>query len=240
MLPGKPWSYEALSRLLMGLLVCFLAIGLVAYVAEQRWPGSDAETRRMWREVGGTVVFQTATCALVGWSLREQGMNWREAFGLSTRRWWRTLWLAALTVGALVPVCVGLILVTLKLMAWGAIAPQVQTMVRAVEQAATWPERGLLSITAVVLAPLWEELFFRGILFTAIRQAGFPRLGLWFSSLLFAGIHWNVLIFVPLVVFSAAMTWLYVRTENLLAAIMAHALFNGANLAYMLLGGSLV
>ena len=49
-----------------------------------------------------------------------------------------------------------------------------------------------------LLAPVAEELLFRGILYPAIKQAGFPRLALWGTSLLFAAMHMNLVTFVPL------------------------------------------
>jgi membrane protease YdiL (CAAX protease family) len=38
---------------------------------------------------------------------------------------------------------------------------------------------------------------------------------------------------VPLFVLALALTWLYERTDNLLAPIMAHSLFNIANLVVL-------
>ena len=41
-------------------------------------------------------------------------------------------------------------------------------------------------------------------------------------------------LFLPLFVLALALTWLYDKTEGLLAPFMAHSLFNLANLAYLL------
>jgi membrane protease YdiL (CAAX protease family) len=37
------------------------------------------------------------------------------------------------------------------------------------------------------------------------------------------------MIFLPLTLLALALTWLYERTNNLLAPILAHSLFNGVN-----------
>jgi membrane protease YdiL (CAAX protease family) len=47
---------------------------------------------------------------------------------------------------------------------------------------------------------------------------------------LFALIHHNPPIFLSLFVLALVLTWLYEKTDNLLAPITAHALFNAANL----------
>jgi len=84
-------------------------------------------------------------------------------------------------------------------------------------------------VVAIGIAPVAEELLFRGILYPAIKQAGFPGVALWGTSLLFAAIHVNLGIFVPLLLLALVLAQLYERTGNLLAPITAHALFNAFN-----------
>jgi hypothetical protein len=93
----------------------------------------------------------------------------------------------------------------------------------------TWLERAIMGIVVIGIAPVGEELLFRGILYPAIKQAGFPHLALWGTSLLFAAIHANLAKFVPLLVLALVLTQLYERTNNLLAPIGAHVVFNALN-----------
>jgi len=66
------------------------------------------------------------------------------------------------------------------------------------------------------------------------RRRGWQVLS-WFGvSALFALIHMNLQTFLPLFVFALALTWLYEKTDNLLAPITAHALFNATNFALLL------
>jgi len=72
---------------------------------------------------------------------------------------------------------------------------------------------------------------FRGVLYPAIKRAGYPKLAWWATSIVFAAIHLNLTIFLPLLLLSLLLVWLYEQTDNLLAPLTAHALFNAANLA---------
>src|SRR5439155_16515048 len=112
---------------------------------------------------------------------------------------------------------------------------QEQQAVHALRVANTWSNRLVLAVLALVLAPVVEETFFRGMLYPAIKQAGFRRLALWGVSLLFACVHSNAVSFVPLLVLAILLTALYERTGNLLAPISAHALFNGLNFVLLYL-----
>jgi membrane protease YdiL (CAAX protease family) len=86
-----------------------------------------------------------------------------------------------------------------------------------------------------VLAPVAEEFIFRGTLYPFIKQLGWPKLALVGVSFLFALIHLNAPTFVPLFVLALAFTWLYEKTDCLLAPIAAHSLFNTANLVILFL-----
>ncbi len=106
-----------------------------------------------------------------------------------------------------------------------------------------------LMLFAVVLAPAYEELLFRRVLFGRLWKAGRPWLGVVLSSLAFALIHeipgtsangpaeiaqlW--LIYGGM---GAAFCWLYQRTGTLWAAIAAHALNNGVALAALVFFGA--
>jgi hypothetical protein len=102
---------------------------------------------------------------------------------------------------------------------------------------------------AIFLAPAYEELLFRRVLFGRLWSAGRPILGLVLSSLAFAALHevpgvggnslaatmWLWLIYSAM---GAAYAALYWRTGTLWAPIAAHALNNGLALGALKLYGA--
>lgn len=91
-------------------------------------------------------------------------------------------------------------------------------------------------VSAVILAPLLEELVFRGILQTSLlRLLGGRRWpALLLASAIFALTHGGVVTWhglLPLMVIGLVFGYVYERTGSLLAAILTHALFNAANIA---------
>lgn len=106
----------------------------------------------------------------------------------------------------------------------------------------------LLAVFVVLLAPIYEELFFRRVLFGRLWQAGRPWLGMLLSSLAFALAHempgvgnnsWQATLFLLLVYASmgATFAWLYRRTGTLWAPITAHAINNGLAIALLAVSG---
>ena len=109
---------------------------------------------------------------------------------------------------------------------------------RAVEMFGNVKSVGLkvyLGFFAVIIAPMAEEFIFRGVLFSSIQKLGWPKCAWLVPSLLFALIHNNAPIFVPLFAFALALTWLYQKTGGLLAPMLAHSLFNATNLVLLFL-----
>jgi CAAX protease family protein len=84
-----------------------------------------------------------------------------------------------------------------------------------------------------VLAPVAEELFFRGFLFAGLRT----RWSLWpaaiTSGLIFGLVHapTGITTVVPLAALGFALCWLYDRTGSLWPCVIAHMINNGLALA---------
>lgn len=85
-----------------------------------------------------------------------------------------------------------------------------------------------LAFTAAVLAPISEELFYRGMLLAAVKQRVGKVLGLLISSALFGLAHLNVFSFVLLFGVGVVLALLATRTESLLTSIACHVSFNTA------------
>jgi membrane protease YdiL (CAAX protease family) len=98
----------------------------------------------------------------------------------------------------------------------------------------------LAILLAVVLAPITEEIVFRGVLFRALTD----RVGMWaaaaLSSAVFAVIHFEVLFSQPLALVGLftvgmALAIAYHRTGSLLVPIVGHAVFNGVSVGLALM-----
>jgi membrane protease YdiL (CAAX protease family) len=90
----------------------------------------------------------------------------------------------------------------------------------------------LAGIFVVLIAPVFEELFFRKQIFARFQAAGFPVTGYILSSLLFAMMHeplptqglpeWCVMLLLYGLI-GASFAWVYQKTGKLWPAILAHA-----------------
>lgn len=88
----------------------------------------------------------------------------------------------------------------------------------------TWA-LALYGVTTVVAAPLGEEFFYRGLIFSGLARWGFIPAAL-VSSVLFALSHVDAATMIPFTVAGLTMCWLYWRSGSLWHAITFHVLFN--------------
>ena len=91
-----------------------------------------------------------------------------------------------------------------------------------------WSLRVSILIVAVAVAPLVEELLFRGLLQSTIRSfVDRPWVAIGLTSVLFAMVHQNAEHWPALFVLGAGMGHAYERSGSLWQPILIHALFNG-------------
>ena len=102
----------------------------------------------------------------------------------------------------------------------------------------------LAVVAAVVLAPLAEELLFRGLLHRALRLRLSVVPATVISSVLFAVVHHDVLLSQPLALVGltlvgAVLAIAYERTGSLIVPIVIHAVHNAVTIAAVVLTGRL-
>ena len=93
---------------------------------------------------------------------------------------------------------------------------------------------GLLVLSVVVMAPLAEEWFYRGMLLSSLVRRIGPVGGAVASSAVFALIHLEPILFPGLFVFALFLAWLTVRTGRVGVAVVAHLAFNATTVVQLL------
>lgn len=94
------------------------------------------------------------------------------------------------------------------------------------DRAATGSDIALVMLGVVVGAPIFEELFFRGLTLRAFERKWGATAGVLVSSALFAAVHFQLLQFPALMVFGIIAALLVKRYKRLGPAIWAHVGFN--------------
>ena len=148
------------------------------------------------------------------------GSNWLRALGAGIG-WGALAWIAAsaLTFAMVV------------LLERLGVEPELQVA----EQAIAALNPVLIVLAVVVLAPVAEEIFFRGVAFNAWLAERGRRFAYIGSAALFAVIHVSLVSVLPIFLLGLALAWVYRRTASLVAPIAMHATVNGISVTIALL-----
>jgi uncharacterized protein len=152
-------------------------------------------------------------------------------FGLTWPRDYRWL-LAAVAVGLLAPWLGG---VVTHMLARGH---EVGQNVEQIARHAPLGGRIALAVLAVSVAPVAEELLFRGVLLSALLPRCGLRLAAVLSAAAFAAIHlpglgWHWYALPQLLLLGIALVWLRVRGRSLWPAVLAHGVHNALALGVL-------
>jgi len=161
-------------------------------------------------------------------------MNPAEMFGL------RSLSLpVALGVGALSFLAVWVVMVVvihlLKYHVFGGVLPDEssQETVETFRKSGSPLYKFLLGMVAVIIAPLTEEIIFRGFLYGVVKRFTDRWFSTFFTALFFAAVHQHVGSLFPLFILAIGLAIAYEATGCLLVPIFMHAIFNGFNIGAM-------
>ena len=75
----------------------------------------------------------------------------------------------------------------------------------------------------VIGAPVSEEIVFRGGLLQGLAQVTSARVANFITALIFALVHYYVIQFLPVFFSGLYLGWIYLKRENLVEPIAAHA-----------------
>ena len=92
----------------------------------------------------------------------------------------------------------------------------------------------LLVIAAAIVAPIVEEVIFRGFIYGVIKRFTDGYFAALCSALLFAVIHFHIGSMIPLAMLALVFCAAYERTGSLAVPILMHAVFNSTSIALML------
>lgn len=144
-------------------------------------------------------------------------------------------WQVAQGVGGYAVLVVVLVLLTVLMPGSNVLKAWQQAGERVMSMAQTLPARVLLFVLICVLAPVLEEVIFRGFVYPGLRRRLAVTGAVVASALLFAMMHNNPAALLPIGLIGIVLAVLYERSRSLVPPIVCHALNNTLVFFLMLL-----
>ena len=224
-MPIVPWRIRD-GLLVLGGGLLFLVAALIATlgVFELQADTADEGARAAISTLVSTGFFLFMLWMIWMFIVRRYHSSWR-TLGLRAVSW---QWLAA------VPFIYALLTFLFVLMFRGMVtlfgptvhwpAPLTTATVSATQQPVL---EALVIVTGVILTPVVEELVFRGVIYQALRRTMPVSSATVISAVIFAAMHLNIVLFIPLTAMGIVLALVYERSNSLLPTILVHACNNG-------------
>lgn len=113
-------------------------------------------------------------------------------------------------------------------------APEMQDVVRWVLEEKSLFILVSLIFFGIVIAPIMEEIMFRGFLQPALKNSFGGRYAIVVSASLFAAVHMDIFAFFQIFILGMLLGYLFEKTQTLVASIVVHILHNSLTLVFLL------
>jgi membrane protease YdiL (CAAX protease family) len=252
------WPAFGISLLLLGLAADLF---LLARWRQRRGVGAKPWGLSMLFAAGGINVAVILSVSVIGWLLRWkltallallaatelalvagliacmrlEKIDWRQTFGVRNCDLLAAVGAGAVFFLAVLPPLKLIELILTPIYRALQIDMTPQSMVQWLLTTNSLPLKVVLAVFAVTAAPLWEETFFRGLAYPALKQRWGMAIAMTVTSLLFAVIHFHLPSLPLLLALAVGLTLAYEYTGSLLTPIAMHALFNLLNVVAILL-----
>ncbi|MBT8045473.1 MAG: CPBP family intramembrane metalloprotease [Verrucomicrobiae bacterium] len=109
---------------------------------------------------------------------------------------------------------------------------ELQQTVKTYQEASAVTVRIMIAVSVILIAPVAEEVVFRGYIYTATKRFSDRFFAAVFSSLLFGAVHFNIMALAPLIFLALVLAISYELSGSLWAPISIHALFNATTILF--------
>ncbi len=152
-------------------------------------------------------------------------------------RWKNWKWIMLIA-----PACVVAMMLCMGLLYVSGVTPWIQSLgvdpvqdtVKLLQETEDVRLLGMMGFLAVIVAPICEEIVFRGFIYPVAKSAcGWP-VAMLCSGLFFACAHSSVITLLPLWIFGCLLAWLYEKSGSIWAPIATHACLNATTVVVQL------
>ncbi len=233
----RPWYWQDALWLALVMAVFVGTLTLVAVVLD-RFDVQPAPSVARLVVVLQNLLTQALALGLVLHLCRRSGSGVAAGLGGPPARFHTRVRQALLFYVAAMPLIAASALVSNLLAALSGYSPPPQPVISGfIDVTAPMWFKGWLVGTAVITAPVVEEVVFRGVFLPAVARRNGMAAAIVITSMLFALIHGHPPAVLPLFTVGAFLSVSYLYTGSLLVPVLMHAVFNAVNLGALLLSG---
>ncbi len=173
-------------------------------------------------------------CIIVYFVIIKYRQGWA-ALGLSMKNWLRGVFLGIAGYITILPLFLLIVLLITRVSGYFDYQPPVHPLVNIFFKEANPFILGGFIVLAALVAPVIEEIVFRGFIYSAVRKRAGVTLAIIVTSALFSLLHMSIFSFLPIFFLGIVLAYLYEKTGLLISSITLHVIHNSLLISMVLL-----
>ncbi|NKB23448.1 MAG: CPBP family intramembrane metalloprotease [Kiritimatiellae bacterium] len=231
----RPWSWRDAILLVFFLIGLYMILICLQSVASIFHIMSDKKTAWPYWIVAGSITFHWASFAFISRLVYRKPLSWKAALGIDLYTLKEDIKKGVIFYLAMMPFFVFYSFLYRTWLHEIGISPVPQEITELIPQLQSSPLLfGYIVCVAVFIAPIAEEIVFRGIVLPLMIKKWGAIPGMIIVSLCFAAIHHNLGTLVPLFILAVAFSLAYLYTQSIVTPIIMHMIFNAMSLLIIL------
>ena len=232
---GKSMAYFAVYFLTQIIVSIAFGIGLTAKLTmELMESGEELDTSAMMIQVSEGIANHAMLMAFIAGVLT-LFIYWLVC-AIRKKKFTREVSIRSIPVEAIVPIALLAASFNIITSVIISIIPWPQSWLNSYATSSSVIDSSLMTwLTAVLMAPVLEEIVFRGFLYTRLKKGLGKIAAVIITSLVFGIAHGTVIWFIYTFIFSIVLIWIFEKFQSLTASILLHLAYNLSGMALSLI-----
>ncbi len=227
------WGVPDIFKIVILFLVAFYLINVLELICRQAG-FLTIVSKNLLMIFNTSILDISALCFVAYFVIIKYRQDWT-ALGLSVKNWLKGVFWGIAGYLTMLPAFLLIVFLVTRVSDYLGYQPPVHPLMNIFFKEPNPFIVGGVVVLAVLVAPVIEEIVFRGFIYSAIKKRAGAALAITVTSALFSLLHMSVFSFLPIFFLGIVLAYLYEKTGLLISSITLHVIHNSILISMMLL-----
>ena len=229
-----PWFLKDVLKICLILVFVYCIFYFVEYLILKLGLVTKERFRPIANVLNTLGIYGLSIWIIIRFLKQNYHVSWT-ALGIKWRSCWKRSLKSSLFYLGFIPILVVLTHISIIFCKGMGIVPEPHPLVEILKEEKSIWFISYLVIIAVFIAPIFEEIIFRGLIYQGLKKHMGVLKAVLVSSIIFSLLHFSIAQFLPILGLGVLLCFIFEHTGSLIPAIAIHMLNNGVFLGLFLI-----
>ncbi len=228
------WGVPDIFKIAILFFTAFYLVNILELICRQAGILAETSSKNLLMIFSTSFLDIAAFCFIAYFVIIKYRQGWA-ALGLSIKNWLRGVFLGITGYVTILPLFLLIVFLITRVSDYFGYQPPVHPLVNIFFKEGNPFILGGVIVLAVLVAPVIEEIVFRGFIYSALKKRTGVTLAIIVTSALFALLHMSIFSFLPIFFLGIVLAYFYEKTNLLISSITLHVIHNSLLISMILL-----